>query len=517
MIYEIKITLNNVGVPVWRKIQIDGKSTFEDLHKILQIAFDWVDYHLHTFIVDRVDGKRVWRTEIMPELSKSDEMYFNNEKYDEAEEYIEDWFIKNNDKITYIYDFGDDWQHEIIFIKKLKKDEGVQYPVCVGAKNIAPDEDSRSELIAGEVDLVFGDSDELIREINEEFELLENHTVDDSQELDFWPETLELAKEFHREKPWEYLGDEQIFAIHEPVTDKILYCSILGNAQELYGLAVYIDFDGLFTLVNIFSGEEHDSFDILQGQRSLLLSFEDRNDLEKEEYSLIKTYDIPFRGKKAWPSFRSFKPGFYPWFMDNEEAYLLLVALEETLKIVEEVKDGMQLPHLVADDGILIRVPKIEEDYYYFESKFIELDKLLSLKPIVELEISELDIKRIKKNKKIIPIEMEYVITYVDMPIEGEGEDERPFFPMVIIAADHESGQIIHHDMKPKMSDVLKVQTEFIELIQKIGGIPSTILTNYKTAIQIVPVVDALGIHIEVLTELPVIDEILEGLQGFIE
>jgi len=341
--------------------------------------------------------------------------------------------------------------------------------------------------------------------------------VDDRQKLDFWPETLELAKEYYREKPWEYLGDEQLFAIHEPVTDKILYCSILGNAQELYGLAVYIDFDGLTTLFNILSGEHYQGFDILQGQRSLLLSFEDRNDLEKEEYDLIKTYDIPFRGKKAWPSFRSFKPGFYPWFMDNEEAYLLLVALEETLKIVEEVKGGVELPHLIADDGILIRVPKIEKDYYYFENSFIGLDELLSLKPKVELEICELDIRRLKKIKKIVPIEMEYIITYVDMPIEGEGEDGRPFFPIIIIAADHESGQIIHHDMKPTMSDVSKVQTEFIELIKKMGGLPSTILTNNQTALKIEPVAEALGIHIEILTELPVVDEILEGLQGFME
>ena len=518
MIYELKVTLKDVGTPVWRKIQIGGKVTFADLHQVLQIAFDWDDYHLHTFRVDKVDGKKIDNIEISSEVPEyTDQLsFYNVDHYDEAEEYIEDWLIKANDKITYIYDFGDDWHHEIILSKKLHKDEKIIYPLCTGAKNLTPEEDSRFAVITGEVDLEFEDSTELVKEINEEFQFLESDPIENEQKLDFWPDTLELAKEFLQTKPWEFMGDEQIFAIHEPVSGKILYCSILGNANELFGLAVYIDYDGLFTLFNILTGEESSDFDILQTQRSLLLSFEDRNDLEKEEYNLIKTYDIPFRGRKSWPSFRSFKPGYYPWFMDNEEAYLLLVALEETLNIVEEVKEGLQLPHLILDKKLLIRVPKVEKDYYFYESTYIELDQLMNIGPNVELELSELDVKRVSKIKKIIPIEMEYAITYVDMPIAAD-ENERPFFPMITIAADHESGKIVHHDMKQKMSNVYEVQSEFIELIQQLGGLPSTILTNYRTVMQIGPVIDALGINVEVLPELPVVNEIMEGLKDFME
>ena len=39
-IYSFKITLENVGVPVWRKVQVRSDSTFLELHKIIQILFD---------------------------------------------------------------------------------------------------------------------------------------------------------------------------------------------------------------------------------------------------------------------------------------------------------------------------------------------------------------------------------------------------------------------------------------------------------------------------------------------
>src|SRR5690625_1945287 len=70
-------------------------------------------------------------------------------------------------------------------------------------------------------------------------------------------------------------------------------------------------------------------------------------------------------------------------------------------------------------------------------------------------------------------------------------------------AVDHETGEVIHHDMKQGVLNVPDVQTDFINLIQQMGCLPSTIITNYKTGLLIGPVVDRLRIHVEISTELP--------------
>jgi hypothetical protein len=36
------------------------------------------------------------------------------------------------DKFRYVYDFGDDWRHDIVVEKVLDPEEGVKYPVCIG-------------------------------------------------------------------------------------------------------------------------------------------------------------------------------------------------------------------------------------------------------------------------------------------------------------------------------------------------------------------------------------------------
>ncbi|GAA0591987.1 hypothetical protein GCM10009001_05170 [Virgibacillus siamensis] len=37
MILEFKVTLKDVGVPVWRKIQIDENTDFAQFHRVLQM------------------------------------------------------------------------------------------------------------------------------------------------------------------------------------------------------------------------------------------------------------------------------------------------------------------------------------------------------------------------------------------------------------------------------------------------------------------------------------------------
>ena len=48
---------------------------------------------------------------------------------------------KENDKISYEYDFGDGWLHDIVLEKILDPDPGVFYPQCVAGKRNCPPED----------------------------------------------------------------------------------------------------------------------------------------------------------------------------------------------------------------------------------------------------------------------------------------------------------------------------------------------------------------------------------------
>lgn len=164
MIYQLKVTLKHTKPPIWRRLQVDADTTFHQLNHILQIAFDWDDYHLHVFEPSRIpEGKRGVADETHDlfslfgdlqneaiEIGDPESHEGRGTFFDERREKLSDWLRLEKDKITYTYDFGDDWKHLIVLEKILAPEAGVQYPRCVKVRHLAPEEDSRGEWLDDE-------------------------------------------------------------------------------------------------------------------------------------------------------------------------------------------------------------------------------------------------------------------------------------------------------------------------------------------------------------------------------
>ena len=122
--------------PVWRKMEIPGNFTFDDFHKAIQTAFGWENRHLYQFQRNPYDGG--W-TIVVP--NKEAELGYGPEDIDARATLVGD-FIKENGlkKFVYVYDFGDDWIHDITL---LEMDEStVQHlPYCLEGKGACPPED----------------------------------------------------------------------------------------------------------------------------------------------------------------------------------------------------------------------------------------------------------------------------------------------------------------------------------------------------------------------------------------
>lgn len=160
-----------------RRLLIESDTTFEELHQILLIAFDWEDAHLHDFVVKKTRGEKPF-SEIR--IGQQDEVdddesdslwgpisYFDDmATHSQAEERLSNWFVQEKDRVLYTYDFGDDWEHDIVLEKILEKEPLVDYPICVKAKNNTPPEDSRYELMSGEIDLKNSDAKGIVSTIN---------------------------------------------------------------------------------------------------------------------------------------------------------------------------------------------------------------------------------------------------------------------------------------------------------------------------------------------------------------
>lgn len=58
-LYQLNIQLDLDGHEIWRRVQIPANYSFRSLHNLIQIVFDWQNYHLHEFSVARKDNRNL--------------------------------------------------------------------------------------------------------------------------------------------------------------------------------------------------------------------------------------------------------------------------------------------------------------------------------------------------------------------------------------------------------------------------------------------------------------------------
>lgn len=127
-IYQIKVTLKGGKPPIWRRLQVSSDTDLEELHDILQVAMGWTDEHLHMFVMgDRQYG-----------MSDPD---FEGETIPEEEVRIDALLKKEKESLTYEYDFGDGWVHEVVLEKIIEGTEDEAVPKCIAGRRSCPPED----------------------------------------------------------------------------------------------------------------------------------------------------------------------------------------------------------------------------------------------------------------------------------------------------------------------------------------------------------------------------------------
>ncbi|MBU1179632.1 plasmid pRiA4b ORF-3 family protein [Patescibacteria group bacterium] len=140
-ILQFKITLNDSAPRIWRRILVPSGYTFFDLHCAIQDAMGWGDAHLHAFYIK--EQKNSDRITIESPNPDGDDCCVG-ETHDERTERIADYFGKTIKQCVYCYDFGDNWNHTVLFERVLPRKAKANYPQCIAGANACPPEDCGS-------------------------------------------------------------------------------------------------------------------------------------------------------------------------------------------------------------------------------------------------------------------------------------------------------------------------------------------------------------------------------------
>jgi hypothetical protein len=128
---------------IWRKIALPANKTLDDLHEFIYDAFDRDDEHLYSFYFPPPGAKFNYR-KIRDYLEYThpyalDGDFCESEAEDAARAKLSSLGLKPKQKFYYLFDFGDEWWHEISVEEiDAARVKGQKYPGIVEKKGKSP-------------------------------------------------------------------------------------------------------------------------------------------------------------------------------------------------------------------------------------------------------------------------------------------------------------------------------------------------------------------------------------------
>lgn len=177
-ILQLRIEVEGISPKIWRQFLVKDNITFEGLHKIIQIVMGWDNYHLYEF---RIGNSAITSDEegynaaegVFKHLFNSPEFRKMLEKQDlkkgsanmdvnklnkildkekakkskplfNLKTKLNKLIISKGQKFSYLYDFGDNWEHLLTVEKILDENEAKDVPICLAGERACPPEDCGS-------------------------------------------------------------------------------------------------------------------------------------------------------------------------------------------------------------------------------------------------------------------------------------------------------------------------------------------------------------------------------------
>lgn len=287
------------------------------------------------------------------------------------------------------------------------------------------------------------------------------------------------ASEFRKLAPWDWMDDSDIFGVQDPFTGGIGYCCVLGALGEVFALVVYMGAEGLAVHLKLQNDEvEPDDPDLMFMQDCLMASFENKEDMDKDDIRLIKRLNLNFRGRNGWPMFKRYKPGFFPWHLNREEVLFLTAVLEQAMEVCRQLRENKDILTPTDAGLFLVRIPVIEDGNNIWKDEWRKPGSVEETSFTVE-PVDELRIQRLKKAAKPTGSTWEIDFFYSPTPISEEG---RPYYPYAIMIADHDTGFIYDVYLSHFSVHNKEFVEHFLSCIENAEQLPKEIMVRKEEA-----------------------------------
>lgn len=341
---------------------------------------------------------------------------------------------------------------------------------------------------------------------------------DEKPTLDAWRRLYAVTAEIKRLEPWLKMTEEDIFGVQDPETGELSFVSVMGMLGEHHAVSVYLGAEAVYDVLD-FADSDIEPGDLAGVERILSIrqlqaAFEDREALEKEDREIIKQLGLKFRGRGNWPTFRSFKAGFFPWFLTASEVQQLTLALEQLIDMFPRFVADDSLLICEEDDQFLVRVPRRAGDSMTWSDEIRHIPPP-DIKPIpvkVDMPLLEATQKLPRRN---LVVEMDFFMMLT--PITDR---EPPYYPYMLLLIDAQSGMILGFDMlyiETTLEDMwASVPLAAIKRFGDQGMLPTEIQVSSEQLLEVLkPIAKTLKVKVTLTDYLPALEDAKYALNEF--
>jgi hypothetical protein len=276
--------------------------------------------------------------------------------------------------------------------------------------------------------------------------------------LDRWRTLYAAADRLKAMAPWQWMSEADIFGVERPGDESLMFVSVMGELGQHQAVSAYLGAAALHGFLAMEASADDPDPDTILELPQLQASFGDASVLQPEDRVTVKALGLTYRGKTAWPLFRSYRPGYFPWFLDEREVAALTVALEQTLDVAPRQRADASLLKRREAEQFLIRRRRAEQGADSWEDRIERVPAPEPAAVPMAVDAGLLDaVRRLPRSAGAL--ELDVFLAHVRV---GEPGD-RPVYPYALMITDPRSGMIVG-------TELLAIESSFDTLWASVPG-----------------------------------------------
>ena len=339
-----------------------------------------------------------------------------------------------------------------------------------------------------------------------------------------------LADDLRRLAPWEFLHEDELFGVQVPGSDLVYFVSVMGQAGELPAVSFWKGYEGLTDYLEFTAELEHladpdrsasgmQRASVMPGNPMtiphLLLSFNDREQLQKEDLAAIKKSGVRFRGNGNWPCFEEIVPGYVPVYPGRASLKELFLVLQQTLILLKKVQEDEYYLQQEGSQGpsLLIRTPAGKGPRFRWKEHMLEIDPRWG-------ETSYLVDVSSRSRQALVRLpeaNQELQLDLIMLPAAVKEKGSKSYFPFVLLMVDKYSGLVTSTSVlapKPDLRSLYEsLPQKVVEELLKLGHRPSEIEIRPDLLFELLDeILGTAACRVSLVEEMPEMDEAIGSM-----